>query len=293
MQFHSASDRSVGYLFLMRARVAKYPPRTTFHTASPRNWVNRVGGRRDLPPAQSGFIAPFCALGYYVSYLVELGEWPCRGFGSGCRSGFACGLLWWCIGYHRPLYCLNPVRLDRFILGSHIFLAGCRCRSDVRWGEPLAAGPGAGCQMGPRHEYRAALGPRLVCVRGFLVRVSSQPLCWGASRVDGDGRDPGHRVPVCHPRGLPLHGSAGPSDHDRGGGYILRFVARRVARHLVGSWRRGLALRPPCASDRGVHLVGCRAGNRGGATPRLIPNLCLPSVAVLRALREPLLCRTP
>src|SRR5215208_4683740 len=34
MQFHSASDRSVGYLFLMRARVAKYPPRTTFHTVS-------------------------------------------------------------------------------------------------------------------------------------------------------------------------------------------------------------------------------------------------------------------
>src|SRR5215208_6877018 len=52
----------------------------------PLNWVNRVGGRRDLPPAQSGFIAPFCALGYYVSYLVELGEWPCRGFGSGWRS---------------------------------------------------------------------------------------------------------------------------------------------------------------------------------------------------------------
>src|SRR5215217_4594452 len=34
MWFHSSSDRSVGYLFLMRARVAKYPPRTTFHTVS-------------------------------------------------------------------------------------------------------------------------------------------------------------------------------------------------------------------------------------------------------------------
>src|SRR5918998_5096724 len=34
MYFHSSSDRSVGYLFLMRARVAKYPLRTTFHTAS-------------------------------------------------------------------------------------------------------------------------------------------------------------------------------------------------------------------------------------------------------------------
>jgi hypothetical protein len=33
-------DRSVGYLFLMRARVAKYLPRTTFHTASPRARVN-------------------------------------------------------------------------------------------------------------------------------------------------------------------------------------------------------------------------------------------------------------
>jgi hypothetical protein len=41
MHSHSASDRSVGYLFLMRARVAKYPPRTTFHTASPRTPVNR------------------------------------------------------------------------------------------------------------------------------------------------------------------------------------------------------------------------------------------------------------
>src|SRR5215210_946364 len=39
MHFHSASERSVGYLFLMRARVAKYPPRTTFHTASPRTGV--------------------------------------------------------------------------------------------------------------------------------------------------------------------------------------------------------------------------------------------------------------
>jgi hypothetical protein len=34
MYFHSASDRSVGYLFLMRARVAKHYPRTTFHTVS-------------------------------------------------------------------------------------------------------------------------------------------------------------------------------------------------------------------------------------------------------------------
>jgi hypothetical protein len=41
MLFHSASDKSVGYLFLMRARGAKYPPRTTFRTASPRRWVNR------------------------------------------------------------------------------------------------------------------------------------------------------------------------------------------------------------------------------------------------------------
>jgi hypothetical protein len=49
----------------------------------PRTRVNSVGGRRDLSPAPSGFIAPFCARGYYVSYLVELGEWPCRGFGSG------------------------------------------------------------------------------------------------------------------------------------------------------------------------------------------------------------------
>jgi hypothetical protein len=32
--FHSSSERSVGYVFLMRARVAKYPPKTTFHTAS-------------------------------------------------------------------------------------------------------------------------------------------------------------------------------------------------------------------------------------------------------------------
>src|SRR5215212_7065761 len=52
----------------------------------PRTPVNSVGGRRDLPPAQSGFIAPFCALGYYVSYLVELGEERCKGFGSGWRS---------------------------------------------------------------------------------------------------------------------------------------------------------------------------------------------------------------
>src|SRR3954467_909244 len=51
MHSHSASDRSVGYLFLMRARVAKHPPRTTFHTASLRTPVNR--GRVPLyaPPS--------------------------------------------------------------------------------------------------------------------------------------------------------------------------------------------------------------------------------------------------
>src|SRR5215213_2448817 len=36
MQDHSSSERSVGFHFLMRARVAKYPPRTTFHTVSER-----------------------------------------------------------------------------------------------------------------------------------------------------------------------------------------------------------------------------------------------------------------
>src|SRR5829696_2316981 len=46
MYFHSASERSVGYLFLMRARVAKHHPRTTFHTASPRTSVNTSRGRQ-------------------------------------------------------------------------------------------------------------------------------------------------------------------------------------------------------------------------------------------------------
>src|SRR5215217_2270596 len=41
MYLHSASERSVGYLFLMRARVAKHPPRSTFHTASPRTPLNK------------------------------------------------------------------------------------------------------------------------------------------------------------------------------------------------------------------------------------------------------------
>jgi hypothetical protein len=38
----------------------------------PRTRVNSVVGRRDLPPAPSGFMAPFCARGYHVPYLVEL-----------------------------------------------------------------------------------------------------------------------------------------------------------------------------------------------------------------------------
>src|SRR5215210_4438490 len=49
MHFHSASERSVGYLFLMRARVAKYPPRTTFHTASPHFHVLRRIGTISRP----------------------------------------------------------------------------------------------------------------------------------------------------------------------------------------------------------------------------------------------------
>jgi hypothetical protein len=50
MYSHSASDRSVEYLFLMRARVAKYPPRTTFHTASPRTPVNKGKKKGRKPP---------------------------------------------------------------------------------------------------------------------------------------------------------------------------------------------------------------------------------------------------
>ena len=46
MYFHSSSDRSVGYLFLMRARVAKYPPRTTFHTASEEEFSEVRGSKR-------------------------------------------------------------------------------------------------------------------------------------------------------------------------------------------------------------------------------------------------------
>ena len=49
MYLHSASDKSVGYVFLMRARVAQYPPRTTFHTASLGFSVNR-----DIPHSSSG-----------------------------------------------------------------------------------------------------------------------------------------------------------------------------------------------------------------------------------------------
>lgn len=88
------------------------------------------------------------------------------------------------------------------------------------------------------HVTNTALlsGSWLLCVRGFPSRVLCRPLCWRASSVDGDSSNPGHRVPGCHPRGLPLYGSSGPSDRDRGGGHLLCFVARRVARHLVGSW---------------------------------------------------------
>ena len=42
MYFHSASDRSVGYLFLIPAKVAKYRPRTPFHTVSPGTSVNKL-----------------------------------------------------------------------------------------------------------------------------------------------------------------------------------------------------------------------------------------------------------
>jgi hypothetical protein len=59
--------------------------RTSENIYLPRTSVNSVGGRRDRPPAPSGFMAPFCAQGYYAHYLVELWEWPCRGFGSGWR----------------------------------------------------------------------------------------------------------------------------------------------------------------------------------------------------------------
>src|SRR5215212_464861 len=52
MSSHSASYKSVEYVFLMRARVVDHHPDTTFHTASPRTPVNTgrhapVGRGRD------------------------------------------------------------------------------------------------------------------------------------------------------------------------------------------------------------------------------------------------------
>jgi hypothetical protein len=214
----------------------------------------------------------------------------------GCRSRFACGLL-------RSSSCYPPGLISRAcVVVLHLWQLAFRAFADLlggpgdplnrRGGGPLAAGPGAWCQRGTPHETRCALGPRLLRVHGSRNHDSLHPP-GSASNVDGDGCDPAHRVPVCHPRGLPLHGWAGPSDLDRGGGDILRFVARHVAHDLVESCSTGLALPLPCAVDRGIHLVGCSACYRGGATPRLIPDSCLSIVAVLRALQETGLPRTP
>src|SRR5215218_265726 len=65
MWFHSASDRSVGYLFLMRARVAKYPPRTTFHTASEKlfgksEWVPNRGSESGQKGSKESRSAASC-----------------------------------------------------------------------------------------------------------------------------------------------------------------------------------------------------------------------------------------
>src|SRR5215218_9101311 len=60
MHSHSASDRSVGYLFLMRARVAKHPPRSTFHTASQGDCLKSLGCDHGGIPtnAKRDFFAP-------------------------------------------------------------------------------------------------------------------------------------------------------------------------------------------------------------------------------------------
>src|ERR687889_601573 len=73
MYFHSASEISVGYLFLMRARVAKQPPRTTFHTVSPRRWVNSIEMRCRMGLRLDGAVFAV-SVGFLLDALVGHGE---------------------------------------------------------------------------------------------------------------------------------------------------------------------------------------------------------------------------
>src|SRR5215212_4415806 len=61
MHFHSPSERSVGYLFLMRARVANHYPTHPFRTVSPRGWANRVRSKAGAS------CAPAAALTYHLA----------------------------------------------------------------------------------------------------------------------------------------------------------------------------------------------------------------------------------
>jgi hypothetical protein len=160
----------------------------------------------------------------------------------------------------------------------------CRGRPASRAGEPLVIGQGARGRRGTPYEDDVALGPRHLRVRVLVARG----LCerrFGGFRVGGAGRNPGRGVPPCCARGRPPCGPSGPSHRDSGRDDLLRFVAR-----LVGLRGSRLALLPR-AVGRGVLIVGRHSGYRGVATARLIPDSCLPIVAVLRTLQETLLPR--
>jgi hypothetical protein len=77
MHSHSASERSVGYVFLMRARVANYYPTHPFRTVSPRRWVNKAKKKGRwlllLAPALSSCVSSR----YSKSYCeMQMAFWP-------------------------------------------------------------------------------------------------------------------------------------------------------------------------------------------------------------------------
>jgi hypothetical protein len=205
-----------------------------------------------------------------------LGSGRARGLASGstcggCRSRISCSLRRGTSGYRLSLYWLNPVRLDRFILGSHIFLAGCRCRSDVRRGEPVATAPGTRCQRGPRPESHASLGTLLLRVRVRLFLVFGHGLFSGAAHIlDGADWELRCRFAGCSPRGRPTSRPYDSSHSDHSTSYLLCFVVCLLDSHRRLRVYHQLLVKPLRWDGRRRLLVDRLAGCRGDASLRLM-----------------------